>query len=51
MGAKRSEQMHSQNDFSEIVKKAFNRGINDHGVTVEQLLEELKSDLRKMKAN
>ncbi|WP_419955133.1 hypothetical protein ACN6MT_06100 [Neobacillus niacini] len=39
----------SPNDFSAIVKKAYDRGVSDHGITVQQLLEDLKVDLLKIK--
>lgn len=37
------------NDFSDIVKKAYDRGLNDQGVTVNKLIEDLKLDLLKLK--
>jgi hypothetical protein len=36
-------------EFSGIVKKAYDRGESDQGVTVAKLIEDLKIDLMKMK--
>lgn len=36
-------------DFSEIVKKAYEKGRTEEGITISKLVEELKMDLRKMK--
>ncbi|WML58609.1 hypothetical protein [Neobacillus sp. PS2-9] len=33
-------------DFSEIVKKAYDKGVNENEITLEKLMEELKADLR-----
>lgn len=42
------EKKEDLNDFSAIVKKAYDRGKSDHGLTVEKLLDELKNDLKKL---
>jgi hypothetical protein len=39
----------SSNEFFDIVKKAYDRGISDHGLTLQQLLDDLKNDLLKLK--
>lgn len=51
MVAKNDRQEHSDSEFSEIVKKAYNRGLSDTGVTVQKLIEDLKIDLLKLKIN
>ncbi|MEH7116838.1 hypothetical protein V7128_05345 [Neobacillus vireti] len=40
----------SQNfvDFSQIVKNAYEKGINDAEITIEKLIEDLKVDLRQL---
>ncbi|WHY77395.1 hypothetical protein QNH20_25590 [Neobacillus sp. WH10] len=35
-------------DFSEIVKKAYDKGVNETEITVEKLLEDIKADLRQI---
>ncbi|WP_342433489.1 hypothetical protein [Neobacillus sp. FSL H8-0543] len=40
-----------QEEFSEIIKRAYERGLNETGMTVQKLMEELKIDLRNMKVN
>ncbi|WML29813.1 hypothetical protein RCG24_18160 [Neobacillus sp. OS1-32] len=34
--------------FSEIVKKAYDKGRNETELTLEQLMEDLKADLRNL---
>lgn len=48
MGERKHKEEFSSNEFSAIVKKAYERGINDSGMTVQQLLADLKNDLRKL---
>jgi hypothetical protein len=48
MGEKRSRE--EQPQFTDIVKKAYDRGISEQEVTVEKLMEELKVDLKKMRS-
>lgn len=50
MREKKTKEEFSSNEFSAIVKKAYDRGKNDHGMTVQKLLNDLKKDLRKLKA-
>jgi hypothetical protein len=50
MGSDNSKKEILLNGFSDIVKKAYDRGINDQGVTVHKLIEDLKIDLIKLKA-
>jgi hypothetical protein len=33
-------------DFAEILKKAYEKGMNEAEITVEKLIEELKADLK-----
>jgi len=35
-------------DFSEIVKKAYDKGVNETEITLEKLLEDIKADLRQL---
>jgi hypothetical protein len=49
MGSKNKEEEFPPNEFFDIVKKAYDRGVSDHGLTVQQLLEDLKHDLLKLK--
>ena len=35
-------------DFSDVVKKAYDKGINDSEITLELLMEELKADLKQL---
>ncbi|WP_157042261.1 hypothetical protein [Neobacillus jeddahensis] len=35
-------------DFSEIVKKAYEKGVNETEITLEKLLEDLKEDLQQL---
>jgi hypothetical protein len=37
-----------QADFSRIVKKAYDKGVNENGMTLEKIIEELKTDLKNM---
>jgi hypothetical protein len=38
-------------DFSEIIRKAYEKGKNDQTITVEKLIEDIKLDLMKMKVH
>jgi hypothetical protein len=38
-------------EFSEIVKKAYEKGHNEDGITISKLIEELKMDLKNMMIN
>lgn len=38
-------------DFSEIVKKAYEKGHNEEGITISKLIEELKLDLKNLIIN
>lgn len=35
-------------DFSEIVKKAYDKGTNENEITLEKLMEVLKADLKNL---
>jgi hypothetical protein len=37
-----------QADFSQIVKKAYEKGVNENEMTLEKIMEELKADLKNM---
>jgi hypothetical protein len=39
----------SPNEFFDIVKKAYDRGLSERGLTVQQLIDDLKNDLLKLK--
>lgn len=45
---KKHKEEFSSNEFSAIVKKAYDRGKNDQDMTVQKLLADLKNDLRKL---
>jgi hypothetical protein len=51
MGGKLAEEYELRSDFSEILRKAYIKGISDGTITVEKMIEELKLDLMKLKAN
>ncbi|MDN3019167.1 hypothetical protein PH210_23625 [Paenibacillus sp. BSR1-1] len=35
-------------DFSEIVKKAYEKGVNENEMTLEKLIEDIKADLKNL---
>ena len=35
-------------DFSDIVKRAYEKGVNESEITLEKLLEDIKADLRQL---
>ncbi len=35
-------------DFSQIVKKAYDKGENESEITLEKLLEDIKADLKQL---
>ena len=35
-------------DFQEIVKKAYEKGVNEHEMTLEKLIEDIKADLKNL---
>jgi hypothetical protein len=41
----------SSTNFSEIVKKAYEKGRNEDDITLSKLIEELKLDLKNMMIN
>ncbi len=41
--------LRSDKEFSEIIKRAYEKGISDGTITVERLIEDIKSELIKMK--
>lgn len=50
MGKKENEE-EQQHEFSEIVKKAYDRGMHEGGITVQELIDDLKIDLIKLTAH
>lgn len=50
MSAKVKGNSSKQADFSLIVKKAYEKGVNESGMTLEKIMEELKTDLKNMMA-
>jgi hypothetical protein len=51
MGGKLAETYKLRSDFSEIIRKAYEKGISDGTITVEKMIEDLKLELLKLKAN
>jgi hypothetical protein len=49
MGKRNNKEEFAQSEFFDIVKKAYDRGVNDQGLTVAKLIEDLKIDLKKIK--
>ncbi|MFF2447157.1 hypothetical protein ACFVSW_08630 [Neobacillus sp. NPDC058068] len=47
---RKSEKESSSNviEFSEIVKKAYDKGLNEQELTLEKLMEDLKEDLKSL---
>jgi hypothetical protein len=37
-------------DFSEIIKRAYEKGLSEDGLTLEQLMADLKEELRDLMA-
>ncbi|MBY0145134.1 hypothetical protein [Neobacillus niacini] len=48
MSAKSKGNNSKQADFTRIVKKAYEKGVNENGMTLEKIMEELKADLKSM---
>jgi hypothetical protein len=48
----RTEEDHSTNmaNFSELVKKAYEAGKNENGITLEKLIADLEADLKNLMA-
>ncbi|MDQ0200755.1 hypothetical protein [Neobacillus ginsengisoli] len=38
----------NKGDFSEIIKKAYEKGLKENEITVDKLIKELKADLKHM---
>jgi hypothetical protein len=51
VSAKAKGNSSKQADFSMIVKKAYEKGVNERGMTLEKIMEELKTDLKNMMVN
>jgi hypothetical protein len=50
MGKQENEE-EQHHEFSEIVKKAYERGLCEGGITVQELIDDLKIDLMKITTN
>lgn len=50
MGVQQGRRNQAQDDFSQMITKAYERGTNDNDITVRKMIEKIKSDLMKMKA-
>lgn len=48
MTAKAESNSSKQADFTRIVKKAYEKGVNENEITLEQIMKELKTDLKNM---
>jgi hypothetical protein len=48
LGRKQEKTNQANVDFNEIVKKAYEKGVNETEMTVEKLLEDLKTDLKQI---
>lgn len=46
---KRTVKQALQIDFSDIVKKAYDKGLCEREITVNKLIEEIKNDLKNLK--
>lgn len=51
MGVTLSKEYKLQSDFSEIVRKAYEKGTSDRTITLEKLIEDIKLDLQKLRAD
>lgn len=51
MGGNLGKEYKLQSDFSEIIRRAYEKGTSDGTITVEKMIEELKYDLMKLKVN
>ncbi|MEH6993728.1 hypothetical protein V7075_13600 [Neobacillus drentensis] len=51
MNTKKKCSSSKQVNFSMIVKKAYEKGLNESEITLEKLIEDLKIDLRNMMIN
>jgi hypothetical protein len=51
LSAKSKSNNSKQADFTRIVKKAYEKGVNENEMTLEKIMEELKADLKNMMVN
>lgn len=51
MSGKQDRRYQAQEDFSKMIRKAYERGTSDNNITVNKMIEKIKSDLIKMRAN
>lgn len=49
MEEKKNENAALQIDFLDIVKKAYEKGLNESEITVYKFIEEIKSDLKNLR--
>ncbi|WP_155928959.1 hypothetical protein [Bacillus sp. UNC41MFS5] len=42
------EESSKVDNFSEIVRKAYETGVNEHEITLEKLIADLKADLKNL---
>jgi hypothetical protein len=48
MAGKLGEEYKLQSDFSDILRRAYEKGLSDGELTVEKMIEALKVDLQKL---
>jgi hypothetical protein len=48
MGGKKVERQQNDYSISEIIKSAYEKGINESEITVQILMEDLKTDLKRL---
>ncbi|WP_158332811.1 hypothetical protein [Neobacillus sedimentimangrovi] len=48
MNHKQERTNQANDEFTKIVKKAYEKGVNETEMTVEKLLEDLKTDLKQI---
>jgi hypothetical protein len=51
MRGKKGDGLQNDFNFSEIIKKAYEKGISESDVTIQKLMEDLKTDLKKLIIN
>ncbi|MBM4761473.1 hypothetical protein [Bacillus sp. B15-48] len=44
----KSDLQYKQNEFADLLKRTYEKGISDQEITVDRLLEEIKTDIRKV---
>jgi hypothetical protein len=51
MRGKLAKEYKLQSDFSEILRRAYEKGISDGTITIEKMIEDLKTELLKITAD